>query len=77
MRTLAFLLLCLAGSAAAQTIEGYWQDTERRILFSPDAPPGVASIRSIGASDYPIPCGYLPRASINRDNDDAAMKRSY
>ena len=40
MRTLGFLLLCLAGSAAAQTIEGYWQDTERRILFSRDAPPG-------------------------------------
>jgi hypothetical protein len=40
MRTLGFLLLCFAGSAAAQTIEGYWQDTERRILFSPDAPPG-------------------------------------
>jgi hypothetical protein len=41
MRTMALLLLCgLAGSAGAQTIEGYWQDTERRILFSPDAPPG-------------------------------------
>ncbi|HUQ73719.1 MAG TPA: hypothetical protein VM183_03260, partial [Burkholderiales bacterium] len=24
----------------AQSIEGYWQDTERRILFSSDAPPG-------------------------------------
>src|SRR5882762_9124997 len=41
MRTLAFLLLCLAGDVAAQnTIEGYWQDTERRILFARDAPPG-------------------------------------
>src|SRR5260221_7208223 len=34
------LLTSLAGSAAAQTIEGYWQDTERRILFAADAPPG-------------------------------------
>jgi hypothetical protein len=43
MRHLA-LLLCLSASSApahaADTIEGYWQDTERRILFSPDAPPG-------------------------------------
>ena len=27
-------------SVHAQSIEGYWQDTERRILYSPDAPPG-------------------------------------
>ena len=41
MRTLGFFVLCLASSAAAQnTVEGYWQDTERRILFSRDAPPG-------------------------------------
>jgi len=44
MRTLALLLLCglagAAGAAGAQTIEGYWQDTARRILFSPDAPSG-------------------------------------
>jgi len=41
MRTLAFLVLCcLAGGAGAQTIEGYWQDIERRILFSHDAPSG-------------------------------------
>src|SRR5882762_10424093 len=41
MRTLALVLLCgLAGSAGAQTIEGYWQDTERRILFSTEAPSG-------------------------------------
>jgi hypothetical protein len=41
MRTLALVLLCgLAGTAGAQTIEGYWQDTERRILYTPDAPPG-------------------------------------
>jgi hypothetical protein len=43
MRHLA-LLLCLAASSvpahAADTIEGYWQDTERRILYAPDAPPG-------------------------------------
>src|SRR5436190_11135200 len=43
MRQLA-LLLCLTGGLAtahaADTIEGYWQDTERRILYSPDAPPG-------------------------------------
>ena len=40
MRTLGLLLMLLSGSAVAQTIEGYWQDTERRILFSTDAPPG-------------------------------------
>jgi hypothetical protein len=40
MRILGLLLLLLSGSAAAQGIEGYWQDTERRILFSADAPPG-------------------------------------
>ena len=40
MRTLAWLLLFSTGAAAAQTIEGYWQDTERRILFAADAPPG-------------------------------------
>jgi hypothetical protein len=43
MRIAGLLLLgSLAGSAAAQTIEGYWQDTERRILFSADAPAGYA-----------------------------------
>jgi hypothetical protein len=42
----AFLLASVLGfSAAAQstagkTIEGYWQDTARRILFSSHAPPG-------------------------------------
>jgi hypothetical protein len=41
MRALAVVLLCgLTGAAGAQTIEGYWQDTARRILFSPEAPPG-------------------------------------
>ena len=43
MRHLALLLFLSAGSLpahAADTIEGYWQDTERRILYSPDAPPG-------------------------------------
>jgi hypothetical protein len=41
MRTLALLLLCgLAGTAGAQTIEGDWQDTARRILYSPEAPAG-------------------------------------
>ena len=35
------LLLTLTGfSAFAQSIEGFWQDTERRILFSSDAPAG-------------------------------------
>ena len=29
-----------AQSAAGKTIEGYWQDTARRILFSSNAPPG-------------------------------------
>ncbi len=55
MRTLSrllFVLLGLAGTAFAQsppetkqpdagkTIEGYWQDTARRILFARGAPPG-------------------------------------
>jgi hypothetical protein len=45
MRALPLLFLAaLGGLAAAEssapTIEGYWQDTERRILFSRDAPPG-------------------------------------
>src|SRR5947208_16711310 len=41
MRVAGLLLLTfLACTAAAQTVEGYWQDTERRILFSRDAPPG-------------------------------------
>ena len=40
MRNLGLLLLLFAGTAAAQTIEGFWQDTERRILFAADAPPG-------------------------------------
>ena len=42
MRNLLLLVGLTAGLAAAQTshntIEGYWQDTERRILYSPDAP---------------------------------------
>ena len=29
-----------AQSTTGKTIEGYWQDTARRILFSRDAPPG-------------------------------------
>ncbi|HYR36151.1 MAG TPA: hypothetical protein VEQ87_17805 [Burkholderiales bacterium] len=41
MRAVALVLLCgLADGAGAQTIEGYWQDTERRILFSTEAPAG-------------------------------------
>ena len=40
VRIAGLLLLCLCGTAAAQSIEGYWQDTERRILFAADAPPG-------------------------------------
>ena len=51
---LSFVLIALAGTAFAQSpsgmksqdgrnsIEGYWQDTARRILFSRDAPPGYA-----------------------------------
>lgn len=45
-KPLAVLLACLLGfSVHAQppvgkTIEGYWQDTARRILFSSSAPPG-------------------------------------
>ena len=35
------LLLALSPLlACAQTIEGFWQDTDRRILYSRDAPPG-------------------------------------
>jgi len=41
MVKLAAALLCtFAVSAYAQSVEGYWQDTERRILFASDAPPG-------------------------------------
>jgi hypothetical protein len=46
MKTAGLLLLAslIAGLALAQpradSIEGYWQDMERRILYSPDAPPG-------------------------------------
>ena len=51
MRQLA-LLLCLTGGLATahatDTIEGYWQDTERRILYSPDAPPGYVFGRWTG-----------------------------
>ena len=36
----SLLLGAAALSAHAQSIEGFWQDTERRILFSADAPPG-------------------------------------
>jgi len=39
----ALLLILLTSVTLAQpkgTIEGFWQDTERRILYSPDAPPG-------------------------------------
>ncbi len=35
----AFLLLLAAAGAQAQTIEGYWQDAARRILFDRSAPP--------------------------------------
>jgi len=42
MRKLAAALLFTVASTAvcAQSVEGFWQDTERRILFSRDAPPG-------------------------------------
>lgn len=44
MRSLLLVLILglATGLAAAQSdsIEGYWQDTARRILFSTDAPPG-------------------------------------
>src|SRR2546423_14277954 len=36
---ISLLVLLLCGSAQAQTLEGYWQDTARRILFARDAPP--------------------------------------
>jgi hypothetical protein len=40
MRLLALLLWTMPAAAGQLGIEGYWQDTERRILYSPDAPPG-------------------------------------
>ena len=41
MAKLAAVLLALVVSPAwGQTIEGYWQDSARRILFSPAAPAG-------------------------------------
>ena len=41
MAKLAAVLLCIAASSVqAQTLEGFWQDTERRILYSADAPAG-------------------------------------
>jgi hypothetical protein len=46
-RSAALVLACLFAfsthaqpPASQKTIEGYWQDTERRILFSSNAPPG-------------------------------------
>jgi len=43
MRSFPLVLALASGRAAAQSasdsIEGYWQDTARRILFSTDAPP--------------------------------------
>lgn len=36
------IALLVSGGAQAQTIEGYWQDTARRILFARDAPPSFA-----------------------------------
>jgi hypothetical protein len=44
MRTLAALALffMVAVSAHAQTIEGFWQDAARRILFDRAAPPSYA-----------------------------------
>lgn len=36
----AFSFSLNAQSTGGKTIEGYWQDTARRILFSRDAPPG-------------------------------------
>ena len=42
----ALCLVCIGGvqaqAPAGKTIEGFWQDTERRILFSREAPPGYA-----------------------------------
>jgi hypothetical protein len=35
-------LTAFAQPGAGKTIEGYWQDTARRILFSRDTPPGYA-----------------------------------
>src|SRR5436190_20611238 len=34
------LLGAAALSVHAQSVDGFWQDTERRILFAADAPPG-------------------------------------
>ena len=40
MKLAAGLLMSLVAVSAYAQIEGYWQDTERRILFSREAPPG-------------------------------------
>jgi len=39
---LAAMTIASLPAAAAGTIEGYWQDTGRRILYARDAPPGYA-----------------------------------
>ena len=39
-RRIALLALLACGGAQADTLEGHWQDTERRILYSREAPPG-------------------------------------
>src|SRR5882672_5287183 len=39
---ISLLVLLLCGNAQAQTLEGYWQDTARRILFTRAAPPSYA-----------------------------------
>ena len=56
-------LIAIPAVAQAQgdTIEGYWQDTERRILYSPDAPPAMSS----DAGPRSIPDRPILRQSIS------------
>ena len=37
--SLIVVVVVARAQAQSDTIEGYWQDTERRILYSPEAPP--------------------------------------
>lgn len=61
------VLLALAGAAAAEApagIEGYWQDTARRILFSRNAPSGYAyGTWNILPQDQTYPSAKLIRRS--------------
>ena len=73
MRSIAVVLASLIVTPAlAQSIEGYWQDTERRILYSPDAPPGYVYGRWTALDQrqtYPA-AKYIRRAGTAYQLDD-------